>query len=132
MPSTRRTVLTGAALAAALTLAACSNTQPAQPGASSAASTGATTGATGATTGTTGTTADSSATPSVAAYQPQHKGGTLKLLANAAAGTIDPQVNYTLQYWQLYQATYDGLTAFRKLGGTPRSRWCPTSRQPCR
>src|SRR5690349_23588880 len=46
-----------------------------------------------------------------------HKGGTLKLLAKAAGGTLDPQVNYTLQYWQLYQATYDGLLAFKKAGG---------------
>ena len=37
-----------------------------------------------------------------------HRGGTLNLLAKAAAGTIDPQVNYTLEYWQLFQATYDG------------------------
>ena len=29
----------------------------------------------------------------------------MKLLAKAAGGTLDPQVNYTLQYWQLYQAT---------------------------
>jgi peptide/nickel transport system substrate-binding protein len=47
-----------------------------------------------------------------------HRGGTLKLLANAAGGTLDPQVNYTLQYWQLYQATYDGLLAFQKAGGS--------------
>ena len=47
-----------------------------------------------------------------------HRGGTLKLLAKAAAGTLDPQVNYTLQYWQLYQATYDGLLAFKKAGGS--------------
>ena len=46
-----------------------------------------------------------------------HRGGTLKLLAKAAAGTIDPQVNYTLEYWQLYQATYDGLLGFKKAGG---------------
>ena len=44
-------------------------------------------------------------------------GGTLKLLAKSAGGTLDPQVNYTLQYWQLYQATYDGLLAFTKAGG---------------
>ncbi len=49
--------------------------------------------------------------------QANHRGGTLKLLARAAGGTIDPHVNYTLQYWQLYQATYDGLLAFRKAGG---------------
>src|SRR5213596_2347999 len=46
-----------------------------------------------------------------------HQGGTLKLLAKAAGGTLDPQVNYTLQYWQLYQATYDGLLGFTKAGG---------------
>ncbi len=46
-----------------------------------------------------------------------HRGGTMKLLAKAAGGTLDPQVNYTLQYWQLYQATYDGLLAFTKAGG---------------
>ncbi len=46
-----------------------------------------------------------------------HRGGTMKLLAKAAGGTLDPQVNYTLQYWQLYQATYDGLLAFQKAGG---------------
>ena len=41
----------------------------------------------------------------------------MKLLAKAAGGTIDPQVNYTLQYWQLYQTTYDGLLGFTKAGG---------------
>src|SRR5215813_1535422 len=46
-----------------------------------------------------------------------HRGGTLKLLAKGAGGTLDPQVNYTLEYWQLYQATYDGLLAFKKAGG---------------
>jgi peptide/nickel transport system substrate-binding protein len=52
-----------------------------------------------------------------AATRADHKGGTLKLLAKAAGGTLDPHVNYTLQYWQLYQATYDGLLAFTKAGG---------------
>ncbi len=56
------------------------------------------------------------ATGSVA-FQPQHQGGDLKLLAKSAAGTLDPQVNYTLQYWQLYQALYDGLLAFKKVDG---------------
>ena len=32
-------------------------------------------------------------------------------------GTLDPLINYTLQYWQLYQATYDGLLGFKKAGG---------------
>ena len=47
-----------------------------------------------------------------------HKqGGTMRLLARAAAGTLDPQVSYTAQYWQLYCFTYDGLVAFRKVPG---------------
>ena len=58
-----------------------------------------------------------SAGTSAPATQAGHQGGTLKLLAKAAGGTLDPQVNYTLQYWQLYQATYDGLLGFKKAGG---------------
>jgi peptide/nickel transport system substrate-binding protein len=58
------------------------------------------------------------ATGSSSARTTSHRGGTLKLLANAAGGTLDPQVNYTLQYWQLYQAAYDGLLAFQKAGGS--------------
>ncbi len=46
-----------------------------------------------------------------------HRGGTLRLLAGSGAGTIDPQINYTLQYWQLFILAYDGLVAFRKTGG---------------
>src|SRR5438552_5441363 len=51
------------------------------------------------------------------AARQDHRGGTLKLQAKAAGGTLDPQVNYTLEYWQLYQATYDGLLGFTKAGG---------------
>ena len=58
---------------------------------------------------------DTSAAPT--GFQEQHKGGTLKLLAKSAGGTLDPKVNYTLQYWQLYQAMYDGLLAFKKVNG---------------
>ncbi len=50
-------------------------------------------------------------------FQEQHKGGSLKLLAKSAGGTLDPKVNYTLQYWQLYQAMYDGLLGFKKVDG---------------
>ena len=57
------------------------------------------------------------ATRDDAALMADHRGGTLKLLAKSASGTIDPQVNYTLPYWQLYQASYDGLLAFKKAGG---------------
>jgi peptide/nickel transport system substrate-binding protein len=52
-------------------------------------------------------------------YQSQHAGGTLHLDATAAGGTLDPQINYTLQYWQLYQASYDGLVSFQKVNGNP-------------
>jgi peptide/nickel transport system substrate-binding protein len=57
----------------------------------------------------------SSAAPTT--FQAKHKGGTLHLVAKSAGGTLDPMVNYTLQYWQLYQATYDGLLAFTKRAG---------------
>ena len=52
-----------------------------------------------------------------AALMAQHRGGTMRLVARAAAGTIDPHINYTLQYWQLYQFVYDGLLAFKKAPG---------------
>ena len=54
-----------------------------------------------------------------------HRGGTMKLLAKAAGGTLDPQVNYTLQYWQLYQATYDGLLGFKKAGAAEAFKVVP-------
>ena len=47
----------------------------------------------------------------------QHAGGTLRLVAHDAAGTIDPQINYTNQYWPLFQFVYDGLLTFQKAGG---------------
>ena len=43
--------------------------------------------------------------------------GTLRLLASSGAGTIDPQINYTGQYWQLFTVVYDGLVAFRRVAG---------------
>jgi peptide/nickel transport system substrate-binding protein len=46
-----------------------------------------------------------------------HRGGKLRLLATAGAGTIDPQVNYTLQFATIYQSVYDGLLAFKKGAG---------------
>jgi peptide/nickel transport system substrate-binding protein len=46
-----------------------------------------------------------------------HDGGTLHLTAASAGGTLDPQVNYTLQYWQLYQGAYDGLVTYARVGG---------------
>lgn len=46
-----------------------------------------------------------------------HRGGTMRLVAHSAAGTVDPDINYTLQFWQVYQFTYDGLVAFKKGNG---------------
>jgi peptide/nickel transport system substrate-binding protein len=89
----RRTPILAATAAASLLLTACSGS---------------------------GDSSDTSSTPgsgAAAAFQEQHKGGTLKLLAKSAAGSLDPQVNYTLQYWQLYQSMYDGLLAFKKVDG---------------
>ena len=45
------------------------------------------------------------------------EGGTLRLLATSAAGSIDPQINYTAQFWQVFAGVYDGLVAFRKVAG---------------
>jgi len=82
-------------------------------------------GATACTSGTSsssggsspGASGSSSGAAAPATYQRQHRGGTLHLVAKSAGGTLDPMVNYTLQYWQLYQATYDGLLAFKKQAG---------------
>jgi peptide/nickel transport system substrate-binding protein len=76
------------------------------------------TGCTGSSKSSTSTAGPSGTSGSATAgFQSQHKGGTLHLVAKAAGGTLDPQVNYTLQYWQLYQAMYDGLLAFKKVNG---------------
>lgn len=47
----------------------------------------------------------------------QHRGGTLRLLASSSAGTVDPQINYEGEFWQVYANVYDGLTAFKKVAG---------------
>ncbi|MET8977132.1 ABC transporter substrate-binding protein [Streptomyces sp. NPDC004539] len=92
---TKRGALAAGTVALALTAAACSSSSD-----DTSSSGSPTTAATGS-----------------SAFQPQHKGGTLKLVAHAAAGSFDPQINYTLQYWQLYQSMYDGLLAFKKVNG---------------
>ena len=52
-----------------------------------------------------------------AAYMAEHRGGTLKVIAHSAQGTLDPHINYTLQYWQFYQTVYDGLLKFSQVDG---------------
>lgn len=46
-----------------------------------------------------------------------HRGGVLRLLASNGAGSIDPQINYTAQFWQVFAGVYDGLVGFRKVAG---------------
>ncbi len=46
-----------------------------------------------------------------------HRGGVLRMLAQTAAGSVDPQINYTAQMWQIFVMAYDGLVAFRKTSG---------------
>lgn len=55
--------------------------------------------------------------PAHAEYLEEHRGGTMRLVARSAAGTVDPHINYTLQYWQIYQSVYDGLLSFKKAAG---------------
>ena len=55
--------------------------------------------------------------PALAEYQAEHRGGTMRLVARSAGGTVDPHINYTLQYWQVYQSLYDGLVGFKKAAG---------------
>ena len=55
--------------------------------------------------------------PASAEYMKEHRGGTMRILAHAAAGTVDPHINYTLQYWQIFQSLYDGLIGFQKAPG---------------
>ena len=63
------------------------------------------------------TIALSAMSPAQAEYKAEHRGGTMRLVARSAAGTLDPQINYTLQYWQISQGLYDGLVAFKKANG---------------
>src|SRR6188472_4252198 len=54
------------------------------------------------------------------------KGGTLVTVANAApSGSPDPQVNYTLQEWQLLIITHDGLVGFKRTGGKEGTKIVP-------
>ncbi len=54
-----------------------------------------------------------------------HRGGTLELISSSSEGTIDPQVNYTAEYWQLYQGVYDGLVTFAKGEGADGNKIVP-------
>jgi len=62
---------------------------------------------------------------SPAARAQSHRGGTLHLVAASSLGSIDPQVNYTDSYWQLFILTYDGLVAFDKTSGAASNTIVP-------
>ena len=56
----------------------------------------------------------------------ESKGGTLTTVANAApSGSPDPQVNYTLQEWQLLVLSHDGLVGFKRASGTEGTKKVP-------
>ncbi len=61
--------------------------------------------------------ASAATAPDRADLMKQHRGGTLKLNAHGSAGTIDPQINYEAEFWQLLYATNDGLVTFKKVDG---------------
>ena len=53
-------------------------------------------------------------------------GGTFIAVAQAApSGSPDPQIDYTLQEWQLLIFTHDGLVAFKRVGGTEGTKIVP-------
>ena len=60
-----------------------------------------------------------------AALMKQHRGGVMRLVARGSNGTIDPHVAYSLQYWQMDQSVYDGLTAFKKAQGAEAFKVVP-------
>jgi len=53
-----------------------------------------------------------------AALMGQHRGGTLLLSSYQPSGTIDPQINYESDFWQIFFVTQDGLVGFRKAEGS--------------
>ncbi|HEX3266818.1 MAG TPA: ABC transporter substrate-binding protein [Gaiellaceae bacterium] len=73
-----------------------------------------------------GGSSKSSSSTSTSSTSAGGKGGTLVTVANAApSGSPDPQVNYTLQEWQLLIISHDGLIAFKRLGGKPGTAKVP-------
>jgi peptide/nickel transport system substrate-binding protein len=55
-----------------------------------------------------------------------NSGGTLMTVAKGApSGSPDPQINYTLQEWQLLIITHDGLLGFKRASGTDGTKLVP-------
>ena len=54
-----------------------------------------------------------------------HRGGVLRLGSYQSAGTVDPMINYSSDFWQLFTVTQDGLLTFRKAEGKPGLQLVP-------
>jgi peptide/nickel transport system substrate-binding protein len=55
-----------------------------------------------------------------------NSGGTLMTVSKGApSGSPDPQINYTLQEWQLLVITHDGLLGFKRASGTEGTKLVP-------
>jgi len=53
-------------------------------------------------------------------------GGTLMTVAkDAPSGSPDPQIDYTLQEWQLLILTHDGLVGFKRVSGAEGTKLVP-------
>ena len=65
------------------------------------------------------------AAPDPAELMKQHRGGTLKLTAHGSAGTIDPAINYTVEFAQIMWITHDGLLTFKKVAGKESNEVVP-------
>src|SRR2546430_10975904 len=53
-------------------------------------------------------------------------GGTLMTVAkDAPSGSPDPQIDYTLQEWQLLILTHDGLVGFKRVSGSEGTKLVP-------
>jgi peptide/nickel transport system substrate-binding protein len=57
-----------------------------------------------------------------AARAADHTGGVLKLISSSAAGTVDPGINYTSQFWSILFVTNDGLVAFDHTSGAASNK----------
>ncbi len=57
------------------------------------------------------------ADPAASPYQSAHRGGTLRLTADASGGTLDPQINYVSTNAQIFAVTNDGLTTYAHVDG---------------
>lgn len=60
-----------------------------------------------------------------AALLQQHSGGTLRITAESAPGSLDVQINYNETGWPFTGMLYDGLVAFKKTSGEDSNTLVP-------